>query len=623
MLQRLNAALAGASKSTQAMIGLGVVVVLSTGAAAVGRPQPALLAGVYIAVFFALFALSLRKLRFDYLTIAIVFGGFVLYLGYLTYTTYSERNYDGPAQLEYITYIVQHKSLPPVTYCFICHHPPVYYVLAAAAYLFFQKTRLANPELGLQLFSLLIFAFFITFGLLTLRRFTTDSRRLRLGAALMVFWPYSVHNSCRVHNDSLVSLWMVMTLYFIVCWYQDEKPRDLYWGAVFAALGVMTKSSAFIMVALLLIVLGLRFFVSQDRLRYLRRSLVVLGIVGTALFLNTLGKGHAPSKQVSPDGVVDRTGQFCQKILGTACDIGPQQWVQNEPVNYFYFEVTSFLKEPYVICDRDDTGRQYFWNHLFKSSLFGTHNSVADKETAYELNWRVASVMTFLQFGMMLYMAVALLFVKKKDARRHVVMWLCLGLIIAFMMGFRILIPAPHHTDFRHAFPALVIVTMFYVNAVGRFREKGSVLEWVGYALAVPFMALSIFYFLPKYDWAMRVTARVVEKDLAAYSEVVPEGSAWDRKQNLFIEGNWTVEFKVNPRKTVSEIDTTVDNNDTYEVVLYGAKDKRTFDLGPQPRKGLVRYVQKVDPPLEGVSKVTLRPVGGDKAYSMGHFILR
>ena len=623
LLERIVVWLAGLSRPNQAMLGIGLLLVVFTVSAIIGHPHPAVLASVYIGLGFALFGLVLRRLRFDLVTVTIILGGMFLYLSYLGYTTYAERNYDGPAQLEYINYITEHKSLPAASYCFICHHPPVYYVLAAIAYAFFDKTRLVAPLLGLQIFSLLIFVFFVVYGVLLVRRFTSDLRRIRLATALIVFWPYSVHNSIRVHNDTLVSSLMVVALYFVVCWYQDERPRDLYLGAVVTALGLMTKSSAFILVALLLLVLAVRFFPSRDKLRFVRRAGVVLAIVGAALFLNTLGKGKAPSKQVDPDGVVDRSGLLCQKLLGSACDIGPHQWVGNDTANYVYFDVGSFLKEPYMIADRDDTGRQYFWNHLIKSSLFGTHNSVADRETAYELNRKVAGVINFLTFGMLAYMLVGLTFVRKADARRYLVLTLFLGLCVLFMMGFRILIPAPHHTDFRHVFPMLVPVSLLYVNAIGTFRSRGLWLERLGYWLAIPFMVLTVFYFLPKYDWAMRVTARTVQAQLSQYATVVPEGSAWDRKGNLLFEGNETLEFKLEHRQTVSEIDVSFDNNDRYEIKLHNPTEIRTLQVGPTDnKKGLVRYIEEIDPPLPNVGKITVRAISGDKAYSMGHIIL-
>jgi hypothetical protein len=264
-------------------------------------------------------------------------------------------------------------------------------------------------------------------------------------------------------------------------------------------------------------------------------------------------------------------------------------------------------------------------NHLVKSSLFGTHNTVADRETAYELNVQVAAVMNALVVGMIGYLVVAFGHLDRSRLRRYGVVALAIALFLAFAAAFRYLIPAPHHSDFRHIFPALALVSLAYASAVGFFRSRRSVLEHVGYALSVPFVALSIFYFWPKYDWAVRLTARTVQEDLSAFAQVAPEGTPWDKSSNLLIEGNHTIEFRVTPRQAVAEIDISVDNNDVYEIVLVGATETRTVSVGPSPKpvKGLARYIQKVEPPVEQVGKATLRAASGDRAYSMGHFILR
>jgi len=51
-------------------------------------------------VLFELWAL--RRLRFDWVIVALVVLGTVLNVDYLSYTSISERNYDGPSQIEYI-----------------------------------------------------------------------------------------------------------------------------------------------------------------------------------------------------------------------------------------------------------------------------------------------------------------------------------------------------------------------------------------------------------------------------------------------------------------------------------------------------------------------------------------
>ena len=117
----------------------------------------------------ALFAL--RRLRFDWPTIAIVLAGVAVYADYLSYTSVAARNYDGLSHLQYIRDIAEHVRLPAMSACMACGHPPLYYVLGAA----WSRTVLAGGwmpfELGLQWLSLLLIVGFVVVALLVIRSF--------------------------------------------------------------------------------------------------------------------------------------------------------------------------------------------------------------------------------------------------------------------------------------------------------------------------------------------------------------------------------------------------------------------------------------------------------------------
>lgn len=624
VIARLRAAARGARTEDRLLAGgAGLLFLLLVLASLVRLPE-LLVSSVAIAVSFGMVALTLRRIRLDHITIGIILAGLGFYLVYLGYTDYGERNYDGPAQVEYIEHIVTQRSLPPASKCLICHHPPFYYLLGAGVFAVCKATAIAAPAKGLQVFSLLITLFFVVYGLLIVRRFLPDPRMTRLAAAILVFWPYSVHNSVRVHNDTLVSALIVAALYYAIRWRDEDRPRDLYLSAVITALGVLTKSSAYPMVALLLGLIGLR-LLRPGRVQFLPRAGAAVLLLAAALFLNTLRKGKPEDAQAGAASAasLSATSGLCHKVLGSACDVNPAALLENTPYNYLYFDVQNFLREPYVLTDQDESGRQLFWNHLLKSSMFGSHNRVPDRETAYELNRHIAGVMCALLVGMLAYFAFAGASASRAALRRYAVPLLALAALLGFLAAFRILLPAPHHTDFRLAFPALVPATLIYVAAVDHFRRRELMLGTVGYALIVPFLALSILYWTPKYNLAIRLTRRVAPQAIEAFSQLVPEGSPWDREGNLIFEGNHVLQFTIR-RRQVSEVDVTLDSNDRYEISLHGTGAPRTFTVGPsQSGPGLARYIETLDPPAAGVREITVRALRGDRAYSLGHLILR
>ena len=614
MLTRLRLSALGARTSTRVLAGASAFTLLFTFLAVTLHTRPPVVAVVLGAALFVLTAASLARARLDRGVIVIILIGLAFYLAYLGYTSFGERNYDGGVQLEYIEYLVKNKARPPASKCLICHHPPLYYVSSAFVYAFFKATKLAEPTVGIQIFGLLLFLTFLGYGAATARLLLKDSRDQRLATALMVFWPYSYHNSVRLHNDSMVSTFLAMAIYHLVKWSQKSRPRDLYLTAIFTGLGLLTKSSAYALVPVIGALLVVRFFRSQDRLRLLLRGTFAVGLIAAALALNTLGK-DTPQAKNAP---------LCHKILGNACDIHKGQFVENKVRNYLYLDLPTFAAYPYAMAERDYAGRKYFWNHLLKSSLFGTHNTVPDRETAYEVNRVVAYALNGLLLAMTAYLLLGAASGRLQALRRWWVTVALVGSSVAFMVGFRALIPAPHHTDFRHVFQDVILVSILYAATMAHFRRRAPLLEQAGALFSGPFIALTIFYFLPKHDVAVRLLARTVHKDLALYSKVVPEGTPWDKESNLLIEEGHTVEMDVPNQPTARSVDVTFDNNDRYQIEIIGDTTTRII-IGPAKKKvtGLARYQEKLEHPVANVQKLRVRALSGDMAYTMGHLVLR
>ena len=616
IVQSLLPRIRGSAWSSRVLVAGALITALFTALAVTLGLRPIVVQPVYTVLLVVVTAAALRRARFDVGVIAIVVAGLCLYLAYLGYTGYGARNYDAGVQVEYIQYILEHHWRPPAAKCLVCHHPPLYYAAGALVYALFDRTKLAAPTTGLQLFGLVLCIVFVAYAAATVARFTTDRWQARLATAIIVFWPYGIENAVRVHNDSMASTWMAVALFYAVRWHQDDRPKDLYLAALFTGLAVLTKSSGYVLAAVLFALLFARFFTAERRLRFCLRAGLAALVLAAAIGLNTVGKGGKPPVT---------GGSLCQAVLGNACDIRKGQWVANEPFNYVYLDLRAFLEEPYALAERDGSGRELFWSHLLKSSLFGTHNTIPDRETAYELNRGLAVLMNALLLGMLGYLGVAFTFAKKPAVRRHAVLLLLIFFSLALMVGFRAMIPAPHHTDFRHIYPVVIPMAIFYAAAVGYFRRREMALEHAGHALVIPFLLLSIVYFLPKHDAVIRWTTHVVERDLALYSKPVAEGTPWDKETNLLIEENHIVEFAVPGKPTVKEIDTTLDNNDVYEIELIGDGAPRKILLGPAGRKmtGLTRYVKAVDPPVTHVRTVRVRPVRGDMSYALGDLILK
>ena len=193
----------------------------------------------------------LRRLRFDWVVVALVLVGTVIQVDYLSYTSLSERNYDGSSHVDYIQSIAQHHRLPDPLACGACGHPPLYYALAAL----WSKVILVGGwmpfERGLQWLSLLLFFGFVVIALSMFRSCTSRPATLRLATALVVFWPSSIINAVRMHNDALASVLMLGALYFTAKWDREGNRRDFHLALLACALALLTKASGYAVAATL------------------------------------------------------------------------------------------------------------------------------------------------------------------------------------------------------------------------------------------------------------------------------------------------------------------------------------------------------------------------------------
>jgi hypothetical protein len=430
-----------------------------------------ILLGCTIALQFAV----LRRLEFDGITTAIVLTGTVLCFDYLTYTSISERNFDGSSHVEYVQFVKQHWRVPDERACGVCGHPPLYYALAA---LWSKVMLIGLPlELGLQWLSLLLFFGFVVFALLIFR--DTASTRLTswLATALVVFWPSSIINSVRVHNDALASLLMAATIYFTARWDQYGRARDFSLALTASALALLTKSSGYAVAAILVATLLLRLFSRQEPAsRVARRGSVAVLVLALAGFLAV--------------GLRDAQGPrtLCQTVLGSACR---GRYVPPLPDTLDRF--ISF--DPFDFVRRIETAPlDPFLHRFLKSMLFGVQPPGDEFSGPPYAIW--AAIMSLLLLVMLTVCLIAALSLPSASLRKYRVYLASPVILFIFLIAFRLRVPNEFHEDFRHIFPALVPFCLGYVKAVERLGRRSKVLYSAGVAVGLLMVSSSIAFFV-------------------------------------------------------------------------------------------------------------------------------
>jgi hypothetical protein len=576
--------------------------------------QALTLAQWVIAISFATALLFVwRRLKFDAWLLGIVICATALYLNYAGYTDHIERNYDGAAHLLYSEYIAVHGRLPSPLACSICGHPPLYYMLGALAIRLVTLTHVTTIEFGLQALSLAMFLAFLSFGILTIRLFASNRLAVWLGAALLAFWPTSVINSIRIHDDALASCLGAAVLYFVARWHRDDRPSTLYWATALAALAVLTKANAYSLVVLLLVVVSWRCYREHFALARIKQVAVSVLTSMLAIVL-AVGSRTTPSRA---------TG--CHKALGVICDISSEHYVGNSWTNYLLFDVHFFLKQPFLINDPYDKSRDHVLNMLFKSSLFGAVPLGPEFED--RLSASLAIALNYIAFALLLVLIFGVLGVTLQQIRRHWILPLASVLLLAQLTALRIKVPLTMHADFRYIFPLLIPACVFYAKLIERWSSRSRAMHAVGASLSVLLVVVSVVFFRStpyRHKAHIAPPEQIINCSLSAFSDIRLTGTPTGNGGNLQFGPSQVLEFQLSQGATLSQLDVSLDASDQYEIFIHGPEVARQLFVGPSRSTdgGLQRYHRSFSPTLRNVQTIRIRARQSDGHYTLGHLVI-
>jgi hypothetical protein len=560
-------------------------------------------------VFAVLLLGTLRWLDFDAWLAGIVVCATLLYLGYSSYTDLTERNYDGLDHFLYANDIALHGELPPVTACVACSHPPLYPLLGAAAIQVARWTGLASPPCSLQALSLFFSLGFVLFGVRTLQCFTADRVAQRLGAALLAFWPTSVTQSIRVHDDVPLACFGAGVLFFLVRWQKNDRAADLGWAILLTGLAVFTKANAYAWVLLLLALVTAR--MARDKLARprIRQAGLAWGVSVASIFLAT-------QLRASKAGAT-----ACHRAIGIICNITSEHFVGNTWRNYLTFDLRFFLGQPYLLDDPRDPAHDYFLNTLLKSSLL---NAVPlGPEFDDRLSAGLATILSYLLLGLLVYLLLGLLTPMLWRQPGHGVLLLACLFMLGPLIALRIKVPLSMHADFRYVFPLLVPGSVWYSKLIEHWRRRSRFLFAAGSLLVGLTVAASVLFFRQNDARAKGHPAprfEPVECSLDRFSEIRPSSTPVKDERVLRFGPRQLLEFSLPAGTQVSRVDVSLDADDEYEITVQGGDGIRQVVVGPTAGvDGLARYERQLMAPLFDVRTVTVRPLESDGYYALGH----
>ncbi|MCF0220778.1 MAG: glycosyltransferase family 39 protein [Fibrobacter sp.] len=309
---------------------------------------------ILLAVLSALLTFFACKRARVNMGIAVVLAlGVALRMGFsLDLPRYDKFGYDVDGHVAYVNYIAEHWKVPTVDDCWTCYHPPVYYALSVPAWkagevMGISGASALNAESFLLSVALLIigFAFFSNI---------MKGPPLVCATVLLAFWPMLVLAAPRIGNDQMFYLLHGLCLWLGVKYLNGGRGKYILAAAVVTALAFWTKSSGVVTLGTWLFFALFGYVNNARSLKPQKTEIAGWLFFGATVIAIVIMKLVGDSA-----------------LVGNASGLNSALRVGNEPGNYLFFDLKTFITEPYTSAWQDELGRQYFWNYAMKSSLFG------------------------------------------------------------------------------------------------------------------------------------------------------------------------------------------------------------------------------------------------------------
>lgn len=390
-----------------------------------------------------------RRFKINKFLLLCILVGIFLRFAMFYSLPYTQFTMDVDGHVAYIQYIVENHSIPAADDCWTCYHPPVYYTSAAIPFWLGSITSIGSCS-SVQAFSLALSVFLLVCGLLLLKEIISGAP-LGVAAILWTVWPTLILVAPRIGNDQLFYAFHVLALLAGFNYIKKGFGKYLIIAVACAGLAMWTKSTGCVTIGLT-ILFTLIGFVKTNKLHRPTKTEI---ISWSLLFL--IFAGIILEKFIGDNNLVGNIQSLNSHLI-----------VGNEAKNYLFFDLKTFLTEPYTNAWDDELGRQYFLNYAFKTALFGEFKLVT---TAFGKT--IATIISLSFLGLLIY-AIRGWWKTKLDVY-HWILFIQGAVFFAALVFLRIKHPYSCSNDFRYILP--VLLSFIPYVGLGIFQEDYS-LKW-------------------------------------------------------------------------------------------------------------------------------------------------
>ena len=165
-------------------------------------------------------------------------------------------------------------------------------------------------------------------------------------------------------------------------------------------------------------------------------------------------------------------------------DNSPAMYVGNSWKQYLVLNTAAYFTSPFVDSVRGGTGREYFWNYVLKSSMFGDYSDWFRKPVQRLL----ALVMSPLLLGLVILFWIGVARNMSRAARQSLPPLVVIAVSILSVFVVRFYNPYSGNNDFRYIYPVVIPIVLLVVEGTRNIA--------IGRVLCFLFCGLSAAFYL-------------------------------------------------------------------------------------------------------------------------------
>ena len=383
--------------------------------------------------------LFLRRFTGEPLSGVILSGGLLMYLRQLRLTSCMNYTIDMPSHFEYICFIINHGFPPGPGGGWEYYHPPLYYQIEAAIARWCNWFGSFEPVTVMRLFSVACFMVFLLFSTLMLNRLIRNRLAYYAALIMLVFYPSGVFNAPRLDSHLLLYSFFAGCLYFLMRWVEEGKINNFWLALICFGLGIGTRSNALALVPIIGVAALYQIYTKHLTMKHLFSvgMMVSLCVIAVGCIQNFGRTAHYRETAHSNSNYV----------IGNSDSVQSNQRVSNSAEHLLFLNTQLLFNPPFTDWWGDQTGRQYFWNGVLKTSL---------TEHFWLRAWGTAQKVLALLLASIGYVFVSRCWMRVDKRKEWYMCAISLVISLAMLMLNRIYHPFAPSQDFRYIYPSLV-----------------------------------------------------------------------------------------------------------------------------------------------------------------------